>query len=108
MGQLHQAWQGFGWQPAGTLAPAENTHWGKTEGLTAVWDGNYSSKDRQEVACDDAKAMSAALQTATLTWDRVEDLTIQEFDALRRVPRAFESYVTRVARYSAIGGFFIY
>jgi hypothetical protein len=107
-GNCYRLARAFGWLPAGTVAPAANTRWAQTEGLTAEWDGNYFSNDQQQVADDDSKALSAALQTAVMAWDRVEELTMQEFDALRRVPRAFDSYVTRVADYAAKGGFLLY
>jgi hypothetical protein len=98
----------FGWQPAGTLAPAENTRWARTDGKTAEWDGDYSTNELQQVTDEDAMAFSVALRTGLLAGERIEELTIKEFDALRRVPRAFDSYVTRVADYAAKGGFLVY
>jgi hypothetical protein len=97
----------FGWQPAGTVSPVADTQCARTEGQSVEWDGNYASKDLQQVTDADAMALSAALRTGVRAWERIEGLTIHEFDAVRRVPKSFESYVDRVADYAARGKFFI-
>jgi hypothetical protein len=97
----------FGWQPVGTVARGTNPRWTVVKAPADAWDGNYTDKEFQEVTDSDAKAFSLALTAGQAAWERVNELTMAEFDALRRIPRCFQSYVARVRDYAAKDGFLI-
>ena len=83
----------FGWEPAGTAAPT---------GWDGEWDGSYGSNNYQTVTDPDARALGRALHREIDALEAGEDLTEDQFKALRG---ANLSLVRELADFALTGSF---